>query len=846
MTQSVGEGMAIDVVQGGVDSTLSEITKLMAVHQVSSIVIVEAGRPVGMITEQEIVQSQALELDFDRLSAGAVMIAPLFCLQPEDSLWLTRQVMASKQIRQLVVIDAQGALCGIVTQSNPVKGLDPLEILQVVGSLQTQLMARATELEQANAELRSQLNQKQQLEDRSRRASVSLEELMAGQVAKSAVLTEQVEVMKQDRKSVDLALATSQQGISDFMQNAVLGIHWVDQNGIVIWANRAELEMLGYESSEYIGQVLHDFHVDRVAIRCAFQKLLHDEPVINHESQMIRKDGSICDVSINAAALFRDGKFIHARCFTQDISEQKQAEAELKRGERQIRAQANMLNVATDAIVVRNLVDFTIEFWNSGAERIYGWSAAEVTGLKTTVELFLKDASQVNRAALEAVIQKGTWQGELHKLTKTGREVIVESRCSLVLDAAGNPKSILSVETDITAKKQLEQQFFRVQRLESLGTLASGIAHDLNNILTPILGVAQLLPLTLPTLDDHNQELLTMLVGSAHRGSGLVKQILTFAKGIDGKPMLLQFRHILMEIISIAQQTFPKSIDIYLDLDSEDLWMVHVDATQIHQVLMNLFVNARDAIENAGSITATARNVVLDDSYTKLHPEVLAGAYILITIADTGIGMESETVDRIFDAFFTTKEAGTGLGLSTVMGIVKAHGGFITVETVIGQGTAFNVYIPAIKSPADHLLATIPESFDGNGQLVLIIDDEIAVREITKEALEFYNYRTMVASDGIEALVLYAQHWQRIGIVIVDMFMPHLDTPSVIQALQKINPAIKIIVMSGSTGNQGILEQYGLRAFLTKPFTAIEIMQALAIEPVYLDAPLKSLTSTEA
>ncbi len=945
--RSVREGMTVDVIRATADATVLEITQLMVEHLVSSVVIVEGNRPVGIVTEQDIVQFQVLELDFDRLNVRTVMSAPLFCLQPADSLWMAQQMMETKLIRRLVVIDVQGELCGIVTQSNLLKSLDPLEMLRVVGSLQSQLIERATELEQTNTELRSEIARRQQVEDRLNRASQSLEERMAIRMAESLVLTQRVESMKLDRESVDTALAISQQGISDFMQNALIGIHWVDKDGIVVWANRSELEMLGYQSEEYIGRSLHDFHVDRTAAGCAFQQLLNDEPIVGFEAQMIRKDGSVCDVSIDSNALFKDGKFIHARCFTRDISEQKQAESalrqnerkfraifngafgfvglltidgivleanntatiamgsahiigqpfvdtvwwnhspalqlklqdaidraalgervrfesnhnladgshivvdfsispifdetgkvvmlipegrditELKAGEQQIREQAAMLNVATDAIIVRNLGDFTIEFWNAGAEIIYGWQAAEVIGLKTTLEIFQTDPSQVDMSALELVLQNGVWQGELSKLTKAGKEVIVESRCTLVRDAAGNPKSILSVETDITAKKLLEQQFFRVQRLESLGTLASGIAHDLNNILTPILGAAQLLPLTLPKLDDRNQRLLTMLVESSKRGSSLVKQILTFARGLDGKPTMLQVRHILTEIISVARQTFPKSIEINLDLDSEDLWMVCVDATQIHQVLMNLFVNARDAMNNGGTITATARNEILDDTYTILHPNVSAGAYIAMTIADTGIGMDRETIDRIFDSFFTTKESGTGLGLSTVMGIVKAHGGFINVQSAPDRGSSFKIYLPAVKTRLEEQLAIDPESFDGKGKLVLVVDDEAAIREITRDSLEIYNYHAMLASDGVEAVTLYTQNWNRIAVVMVDMMMPHLDTPSVIQALQRINPAVNIIVMSGSILNEGIVEQYGIRAFLTKPFTTPEMMQAL-------------------
>jgi PAS domain S-box-containing protein len=947
--RSVQEGMTVDVVQAAADTNVLELTRLMVTHRVSSVVITEGNRPIGIITEQDIVQFQLLELDFDQLNVCTVMSMPLFCLQPTDSLWMAQQMMESKLIRRLVVIDAQGELCGIVTHSNLLKSLDPLEMVRIVDSLQAQLMERATELEQTNAELRSEIARRQQVENRLNRASQSLEERMAIRVAEALVLTERVELMKLDKESVDTALAISQQGVSDFMKNAVIGIHWVDQQGIILWANSSELEMLGYESEEYIGLALHSFHVDRTAVGCAFQRLLDDEPVIDYESQMIRKDGSICDVSIDANAFFKDGKFIHARCFTRDISEQKQAEAALRQNERKFRAifngafgfvglldidgivletnhtttnamgsatsiigqpfgntvwwnhspalqlklqdaigraaagervrfesnhnladgshiivdfsispifdgtgqvvmlipegrdittrkageqqiceQAAMLNVATDAIIVRDLVDFKIKFWNDGAKLIYGWSAAEVIGLKTTIEIFQKDPDQVDMTPLEILRQQGVWQGELRKLTKHGKEVIVESRCSLVRDAAGNPKSILSVETDITAKKQLEQQFFRAQRLESLGTLASGIAHDLNNILTPILGVAQLLPLTLPILDDRNQRLLTMLVESSKRGSGLVKQILAFAKGLDSKPTMLQVRHILAEIISVAHQTFPKSIEVTLDIEREELWMVCVDATQIHQVLMNLFVNARDAMPEGGVITATARNIMLDKSYVKLHPQVSVGAYIIITIADTGIGMDSATVDQIFDSFFTTKESGTGLGLSTVLGIIKAHGGFIDVQSKLAEGSSFNVYLPAVKTLVEEQLITTPELFDGKGQLILVVDDEASIRQIAKDSLEVYNYHSMLANNGVEALTLYAQNWQRIAIVVVDMMMPYLDTSSVIQALQQINPAVKIIVMSGSENNEKIVEQYGLQSFLPKPFTTIEMMHALA------------------
>jgi CheY-like chemotaxis protein len=289
--------------------------------------------------------------------------------------------------------------------------------------------------------------------------------------------------------------------------------------------------------------------------------------------------------------------------------------------------------------------------------------------------------------------------------------------------------------------------------------------------------------------------------------------------------------------VSVARQTFPKSIDINLNLDREDLWLVSVDATQIHQVLMNLFVNARDAMPNGGEISASAENITIDAEYTKLHLQPPVGSYILMTISDTGIGMDSQMLEHIFDPFFTTKATGTGLGLSTVQGIIKTHGGSIDVESEIGQGTSFKIYLPAIDRREPETPTVDEDLYDGKGQLVLVVDDEIAIQEITKESLETYNYRVMLASDGIEAIDIYAQNHQSIAIVLVDMMMPHLDTPSIVLALKQINPQVKIVVMSGSYLNlesvvdspeERLRQRQKVSAFLNKPFTTVNMLQILA------------------
>jgi CheY-like chemotaxis protein len=338
-------------------------------------------------------------------------------------------------------------------------------------------------------------------------------------------------------------------------------------------------------------------------------------------------------------------------------------------------------------------------------------------------------------------------------------------------------------------------------------------------------------------LDDRNRRLLNMLVESSKRGSGLVKQILTFARGMDGERTTLQVRHILAEIISVARQTFPKSIEVLVNHASEDLWLVCADATQIHQVLMNLFVNARDAMPDGGNLMASTENIIIDADYVARHGQPPVGAYILMTIADTGIGMTPAMLDRIFDPFFTTKETGTGLGLSTVRGIVKAHGGEIEVESEVGRGTSFKIYLPAIYTKEAEASTAAADLYDGKGQLVLVVDDENAIQEIVQTALENYNYRVILASDGIEAIDIYAQNHPSIAFVLIDLMMPHLDTrwrslsagESTIQTLQQINPQVQIVVMSGSTLNlESMVEREHISAFLTKPFTAADILQTLA------------------
>ncbi|MBR8836787.1 MAG: response regulator [Stigonema ocellatum SAG 48.90 = DSM 106950] len=509
------------------------------------------------------------------------------------------------------------------------------------------------------------------------------------------------------------------------------------------------------------------------------------------------------------------------------LFEQVQTELmERQKSEQKIREQAALLDVATDAIMVQSL-DNQIRFWNKSAEVLYGWKAADVLGKNVYKLLFTETSPQLQQAQ-QYVVEHGSWQGELHQVTKDGLVIIVASRWTLVLDNAGSPQSILIVNTDITQKRQLEAQFLRAQRLESIGTLAGGIAHDLNNVLTPIIMASQLL-LRTQLSAKKRQPLLTTIEASAKRGAALVKQVLSFARGMEGKRTILQVSHLLWEIRHIVKETFPKSIEVDVDL-WPDLWVLSGDATQLHQVLMNLIVNARDAMPNGGTLKLCAENLFIDDNYARMNLEATVGPYCVITVSDTGTGMTSETLSRIFEPFFTTKEQGkgTGLGLSTVLGIIKSHGGFVTVESKVGEGTQFQVFLPAVLGTQTPSVSDT-KLLKGQGELILVVDDEAAICEVTKTSLVSCNYKVLAASDGLEAIALYVQHKDEISAVLMDTMMPHMSGITAIQIIQQINPLVKIIAVSGLADNSQVSSAMGtdVQAFLSKPYTLQELLKTL-------------------
>ncbi len=946
----VAEVMTTAMISAPPTASVLSVTQLMTEHHVSCVVIHDAtphpeGKiyPLGMLTERDIVQFQILQLDLAQVLVQTVMSTPLFFTHPQNSLWDAHQSMQRRRVRRLGVVNDHGELVGLLTQTHLLEVFDPIELSGVVDTLQQQVEERTTQLEQINQQLRQA---QEELENRVQERTIALFET-----------NQRLQQEIQERQQAEAELRHSQQQLTDFVENATIGMHWVAADGSILWANQAELDLLGYTREEYIGRSITEFHAESEVIDDILCRLTNNEILYSYPARLRAKDGSIRDVLINSNVYWENGEFIHTRCFTRDVTNQINTEqerqltesalretlqslefqkfaldqsaivaitdrqgtiteindqfcqisqysrAELvgqnhriinsgfhppdffqflwatiasgkvwqgeiknrakdgsfywvattivpgldgdgkpsqylsirfditqrKEAEEKIREQAALLDVTTDAIVVWDFEN-RILFWNHGAVQLYGWSAEEAIG-QPTVDLLYQDSPPTLAAARQAVMAQGEWQGELKQVNKSGKAMIVQSRWTLVRDEVGHPKAIMVVDTDITEKKLLADQFLHAQRLESLGTLASGIAHDLNNILTPILTIAQLLPLKLPDLDARNQHLLQMLQDSSKRGSDLVSQILSFARGAAGKRATIQVGHLLHEVGRVAKQTFPKSIVVCEDVNPPDLWMLSADATQLHQVFMNLCINARDAMPEGGTLTLEAKNIMLDATYAKMHLDAQVGPYMIITIGDTGTGIAPEVLDRMFEPFFTTKELGkgTGLGLSTVLTIVKQHGGFMTVYSEPNKGTQFRVYLPALESfdapqSPEKLAALV-----GNGELILVVDDEAAIREITKISLETHNYQVITASDGIDAFALYAEHKQAISVVILDLMMPLLDTSTIILTLKKMNPQIQIIAMSGLAPNQAITasDPTMIQAFLAKPFTTHELLQSL-------------------
>lgn len=509
----------------------------------------------------------------------------------------------------------------------------------------------------------------------------------------------------------------------------------------------------------------------------------------------------------------------------------------------QMRLQSEALNAAANSISI--IDERGIIIWaNKAFATMTGYSPEEIIGQKHKELMSSEQPDDLYKQVWENVSAGNVWHGERKSRRKDGRLFEEEVTITPLKDPAGQITHYIAIKQDITERRKLEHQYLRSQRMESVGLLAGGIAHDLNNVLAPILMSAELLesmelpPQVLRAIDT--------IESSARRGADIVQQVLTFARGIEGQKGPVQLRHLVKEMAKMANETFPKNIRIRNYLPSQ-LWVIEGDTTQLHQVLLNLSVNARDAMPDGGELAYVGSNITVEAGDAFDCKGVAPGHYACLEVRDSGTGIPVEIIDKIFEPFFTTKETGkgTGLGLSAVIGIIKGHGGYIEVTNRSEGGAQFQILLPALRDSRVVGAAKIAEKLTaGRGELILLVDDEANIRNIARSLLEKQGYRVLVASNGEEAINLVSEKCDEIAAVITDIMMPKLDGVKFIKQAQRLNPDIKYIAVSGLMGVNGQydltdLKALGVSQFLTKPFSVEKLFKALD-EELHQNKPRES------
>ncbi len=499
------------------------------------------------------------------------------------------------------------------------------------------------------------------------------------------------------------------------------------------------------------------------------------------------------------------------------LEDEQRAMASLRESEERFREMAASID---EVFWMTDTAQKRILYVSPGYEKIWGRHCAELYANPDTWAGAIVPEDRARVLAAAATKQTaGEYREEYRIQRPDGTIRWIHDRAFPIKDAAGLVHRVVGVAVDVTERKQLEEQFLRAQRLEAIGTLAGGVAHDLNNILSPVMMAAGLLKDKLTT--PHDLSLLGMVESSAQRGAAIIRQLLMFSRGVAGERVIVQLRHLLKEMIGIMRETFPRDIAI-VEVIPSGLWPVMGDATQLHQVLMNLCVNARDAMPEGGQLSLAAENMELTAAGAAVHPQAHAGRYVRLTVQDTGHGIPAAIIERIFDPFFTTKALGkgTGLGLSTVLGIAKSHGGFVLVRSEAGKGAAFDVYLPAtVTGDATAAPPAAAGPATGRAETILVVEDEAHISMATHLLLEQDNYRVVTAANGREAIARFLENQEDIKLVLTDLMMPVMSGIALIRALRTMKPDLRIIATTGldHESKKAELAELGVTELLLKP-----------------------------
>jgi two-component system cell cycle sensor histidine kinase/response regulator CckA len=634
----------------------------------------------------------------------------------------------------------------------------------------------------------------------------------------------------EERRSAELTLRKSEERYRLHFDNIKDVIFSFDSQFRILDVSPSIEVMTGYRRDEVVGKPFYELkvlHPDYLSKALEEAKRVLAGAYIDTEVYgFIHKEGTITYAELSGSPLRREGKIVGAVCVARDITERMETERALQQSEHKHHAiLENIEEGYFEVDLSGNMV-----FCNDPLMQTLGYSRDELIGMNNRQYMDEETARKVF-STFNSVYNTGKaitvtgWK----VLRKDGNERSIEASVSLIRDSEGAPCGFFGIARDVTERERLQEERIQAQKMEAIGTLAGGIAHDFNNLLQAMLGYSDLLLVDKPP-GDPDREKLEVIRNAARDGADLVSRILTFSRKVEPHIRPIDLNEEIRKAYELLRRTVPRMIEIKLVLD-KTLWIIDADPGQVEQVLLNLAVNAQHAMPDGGQLLIETRNVSLSDKYLRTHLKVAPGHYVLLTVSDTGIGMESNVMERIFEPFFTTKTSGegTGLGLSMVHGIVSQHGGHIRCYSEPSSGTSFKIYFPVAAKQSNSNIAMTREMPAFGTETILPVDDDERVRALGRQLIETGGYKVITACNGEEAVETYRSREQEIELVILDLIMPGMGGQRCLEQLLQMDPDVKVLVASGYSPNGKTSEEYwaGARGFITKPYDTKEILAAI-------------------